>query len=284
MAQRIVITGAGGLVGTVLAAQASRAGRDVAALTSAEWDITEPAAAQRVVRAGDVVINCAAYTKVDAAESDPERAHEVNAVGPGHVARACAAVGAGLVHISTDYVFSGDRRAPYEVDDETGPLSVYGRTKLAGEHAVLEALPSAHVVRTAWIYRGDPGGTDFVAVMRRMAAGDATVDVVADQVGAPTYVGDLVTALLEVADGTVDAPVLHAANEGQASRFEQAQAVFELLGADPQRVRPVGTDRHPRPAPRPAYSVLSGRRSAAAGLTPLRPWREALSSALNESP
>jgi dTDP-4-dehydrorhamnose reductase len=108
--------------------------------------------------------------------------------------------------------------------------------------------------------------------------------VVADQVGAPTNVGDLVTALLQVADGTVDAPVLHAANDGQASRFEQAKAVFELLGADPQRVRPVGTDRHPRPAPRPAYSVLSGRRSAAAGLTPLRPWREALTSALDEAP
>ncbi|MCV7173794.1 dTDP-4-dehydrorhamnose reductase [Mycobacterium manitobense] len=284
MAQRIVITGAGGLVGTVLAAQARREGRTVAALTSAEWDITDPAAAQRVVRAGDVVINCAAYTKVDAAESEPERAHEVNAVGPGHIARACAAVGAGLVHISTDYVFSGDRREPYEVDDETGPLGVYGRTKLAGERAVLDALPTAHVVRTAWIYRGAAGGTDFVAVMRRMAAGDATVDVVADQVGAPTYVGDLVTALLQVADGTVDAPVLHAANDGQASRFEQAKAVFELLGADPQRVRPVGTDRHPRPAPRPAYSVLSGRRSAAAGLTPLRPWREALTSALDEAP
>ncbi|MDO3637094.1 dTDP-4-dehydrorhamnose reductase [Mycolicibacterium arseniciresistens] len=284
MAQRIVITGAGGLVGTVLAAQARREGRTVAALTSAEWDITDPAAAQRVVRAGDVVINCAAYTKVDAAESEPERAHEVNAVGPGHVARACAAVGAGLVHISTDYVFSGDRREPYEVDDETGPLGVYGRTKLAGERAVLDALPTAHVVRTAWIYRGAAGGTDFVSVMRRMAAGDATVDVVADQVGAPTYVGDLVTALLQVADGTVDAPVLHAANDGQASRFEQAKAVFELLGADPQRVRPVGTDRHPRPAPRPAYSVLSGRRSAAAGLTPLRPWREALTSALDEAP
>jgi dTDP-4-dehydrorhamnose reductase len=102
-------------------------------------------------------------------------------------------------------------------------------------------------------------------------------------VGTPTYVGDLVPALLAVADGAVDAPVLHATNGGQASRFEQAQAVFELLGADPQRVRPVGSDRHPRPAPRPAYTVLSGRRSAEAGLTPLRPWREALTSALSEA-
>ncbi|MEV3901225.1 dTDP-4-dehydrorhamnose reductase [Mycobacterium sp. NPDC050551] len=284
MTQRIVITGAAGLLGAVLAAHARRQGHDVAALTSAEWDITDPAAAERVVRAGDVVINCAAYTKVDAAESEPERAHEVNAVAPGHVARACAAAGAGLVHVSTDYVFGGDRLEPYEIDDETGPLSVYGRTKLAGEHAVLEALPSAHVVRTAWVYRGAAGGADFVAVMRRMADGDSTVDVVADQVGTPTYAGDLAAALLHVAGGTVDAPVLHAANGGQASRFDQARAVFEIVGADPERVRPVGTERHPRPAPRPAYSALSAVRSAQAGLTPLRPWREALTSALNEAP
>jgi dTDP-4-dehydrorhamnose reductase len=221
---------------------------------------------------------------VDAAESEPERAHEVNAVAPGHVARACAAAGAGLVHVSTDYVFGGDRREPYEIDDGTGPISVYGRTKLAGEHAVLEALPSAHVVRTAWVYRGAVGGTDFVAVMRRLADGDGTVDVVADQVGTPTYVGDLAAALLQVAGGTVHAPVLHAANGGEASRFEQAQAVFEIVGADPERVRPVGTDRHPRPAPRPAYTALSAVRSAEAGLTPLRPWRDALTSALNDAP
>ncbi|MGV0602518.1 sugar nucleotide-binding protein, partial [Mycolicibacterium pulveris] len=107
------------------------------------------------------------------------------------------------------------------------------------------------------------------------------VEVVADQIGSPTYVADLTTALLEVAAGDIAAPVLHAANEGEASRFEQAQAVFEAVGADPARVRPVGSDRHPRPAPRPAYSALSGRRSAEAGLTPLRPWRDALTSALD---
>ena len=156
---------------------------------------------------------------------------------------------------------------------------MYGRTKLAGELLVLAAMPDAHIVRTAWIYQG-ADGSDFVATMRRLAAGDGTVDVVADQVGSPTYVGDLVDALLEVADGAIREPVLHAANEGEASRFEQAQAVFEAVGADPGRVRPVGTERHPRPAPRPPYSALSGRLSAAAGLTPLRPWREALASAL----
>ena len=134
-------------------------------------------------------------------------------------------------------------------------------------------------------YGAGAGGTDFVATMRRMAAGDGPVDVVADQIGSPTYVGDLAGALLQVADGAIREPLLHAANEGAVSRFEQAQAVFEAVGADPQRVRPVGTDRHPRPAPRPAYSALSGRQSAAAGLTPLRPWRDALAAAMrNDRP
>jgi dTDP-4-dehydrorhamnose reductase len=139
------------------------------------------------------------------------------------------------------------------------------------------------VVRTSWIYLGGDGG-DFVAVMRRKALGEDTADVVADQAGSPTFVGDLVGALLEVAAGATSAPVLHAANQGEASRFEQARAVFELVGADPERVRPVDSSRYPRPAPRPAYSALSGDRSAAAGLTPLRPWREALAAALDGYP
>jgi dTDP-4-dehydrorhamnose reductase len=227
-----------------------------------------------------VVINCAAYTQVDAAEADPQRAHEVNAEGPENLARACAHAGADLIHISTDYVFSGNQRTPYEIDDETGPLSVYGRTKLAGELLVLAAMPDAHVVRSAWIYEG-ADGKDFVAVMRRLAAGDGDVDVVVDQVGSPTFVGDLVNALLQLADDeSIREPVLHAANDGEISRFEQAQAVFEGVSADPQRVRPVGSDRHPRPAPRPAFSALCARRSTVAGLTPLRPWREAVAAAL----
>lgn len=279
MSARIVITGAGGMVGRFLAAHARRQGRDVLALTSSDYDITDAAAAQRFVETGDVVINCAAYTGVDAAETDAARAHLVNTEGPANLARACARAGARLVHISTDYVFSGTLRRPYDIDDETGPLSVYGRTKLAGESAVRAALPDAHVVRTAWVYEG-ADGSDFAAAMRRLAAADQPVDVVADQIGSPTYVGDLVGALLEVADGVVGAPLLHAANAGEASRFDQAQAVFEAVGADPARVRPVGSDRHPRPAPRPPYSALSGRRSTEAGLTPLRPWREALRDAL----
>jgi dTDP-4-dehydrorhamnose reductase len=281
---RIVITGAGGQVGRFLTAEAARRGYDVLALTSAQWNITDAAAAERIVQPGDAVVNCAAYTAVDAAESDEAGAHAVNAVGAANVARGCARVGARLIHVSTDYVFSGVFPAaprPYEIDDRTGPRSVYGRTKLAGERAVHAELPGAHVVRTAWVYTGT--GNDFVATMRRLAAGDAPVSVVADQVGSPTYIGDLVAALLQLAAAEIDAPLLHAANDGAVSRFDLARAVFAGIGDDPQRVLPVASDQHPRPAPRPPYSALSGRRSAAAGLTPLRPWRDGLAAALAAS-
>lgn len=277
-----MITGAGGQVGRLVAARAAREGRDVLALTRSQWDITDPAAAERIVRRGDVVINCAAYTNVDAAETDEPTAYAVNVTGPGHIARACAGAGARLIHISTDYVFSGDfggsAPRPYEPGDETGPLSVYGRTKLSGELAVLAALPAAIVVRTAWVYTGT--GNDFVATMRRLAAQDGIVEVVDDQTGSPTYAADLAAALLTVADGWVRKPLVHAVNDGAVTRFGQARAVFEGVGADPRRVRPVSSADKPRPAPRPRYSALSGRRSAQAGLPPLRPWRDALAAAL----
>ena len=283
MAMRLVITGAGGLVGRTLVAEAGRRGHPVLALTSAECDVTDSSALESYVESGDVVVNCAAYTKVDQAEAEDAAAHAVNATGAGNVAHACARAGAELVHVSTDYVFSGafgeGQPRPYEIDDETGPRSVYGSSKLQGEFEVLAAMPTAHVVRTSWIYLGGDG-TDFVATMRRLAAGENQIDVVEDQVGSPTYVVDLVDALLEVAGGSIQESVLHAANAGQCSRFEQARAVFELVGADPERVRPVGTDRHPRPAPRPSFSALASVRSTAAGLTPLRSWHDALTAAL----
>jgi dTDP-4-dehydrorhamnose reductase len=276
---QIIVTGAEGQVGRLLAEQAPRHGYQVLALTRRELDITDPAAARRHIGAGDLVINCAAFTNVDAAEGEPETAHAVNAVGPGNLARACAAAGARLVHISTDYVFSGDFNRPYEISDECGPLSVYGRSKLEGELAVHAELPEAQVVRTSWVYTGG-AGDDFVAVMRRLAATDRTVDMVADQTGSPTYALDLVDALLQIAAGGSKAPVLHAANAGAASRFDQAQAVFSLLGADPDRVRPVSAAAVSRPARRPVFSALGMAESARAGLTPLRPWRDALEAAL----
>ena len=284
MGDRIVITGARGQVGHRLSAEAARLGYDVVALSSGEWDITDPAAGEGIVEAGDMVVNCAAYTAVDAAEANPDAANAVNALGAGNVARTCARAGARLIHLSTDYVFSGhfdDVPLPYDLDDRPEPLSVYGQSKLAGERAVHAELPDAQVVRTAWIYTGVGG--DFVAAIAGRAADDGPIDVVSDQIGSPTFVGDLVGALLQIVTGGITAALLHAANAGAVSRFEQARAVFAALGADPQRIRPVTSDRHPRPAPRPSYSALSPRLSAAAGLTPLRPWRDALAAALREA-
>jgi dTDP-4-dehydrorhamnose reductase len=280
MSSRIVITGAGGQLGSSLVARVAGQSREVLALTSSQWDITDAAAAASIVKKGDVVINCAAYTNVDGAERDEAAAHAINVVGPQHIARACARAGARLIHVSTDFVFTGDgEQRPYEPSDETEPRGVYARTKRAGELAVLAAQPDAVVVRTAWVYTGGTG-SDFVAIMRRLAAGDGPVEVVDDQVGSPTYVADLADALLQVAEDGVPGPILHAANEGAVSRFEQARAVFEECGADAARVLPVSSAKNPRPAPRPSYSVLSNRESAAAGLKPLRPWRPALVAAL----
>jgi dTDP-4-dehydrorhamnose reductase len=285
MSSRIVITGAGGQLGSSLVARVAGQSREVLALTSSQWDITDPAAAESIVRKGDVVINCAAYTNVDGAESNESAAHAINVVGPELIARACARAGARLIHVSTDFVFCGDHFTgegeprPYEPSDETEPRGVYACTKRAGEVAVLAAQPEAAVVRTAWVYTGGTG-SDFVAIMRRLAAKDGPVEVVDDQVGSPTYVADLADALLQVADDGVPGPILHAANEGTVSRFEQARAVFEECGFDPARVLPVSSAKNPRPAPRPSYSVLSSGESAAAGMTPLRPWRPALVAAL----
>lgn len=280
VSQRMVVTGAGGQVGRLLAAEAARRGYHVAALRHQDLDITDPVAVDRQIIQGDIVVNCAAFTDVDAAESAPEAVHAINAVGPGNLARACARAEARLVHLSTDYVFDGTLRRPYEISDSTGPLNVYGRSKLDGEVAVHNALPEAHVVRTSWVFTGAPGGADFVSVMRAAAATARTVDVVADQTGSPTYAVDLVAALLEIAGDGVGAPLLHVANAGWGSRFDQAHAVFSALGADPERVRPVDTVAVPRPARRPVFSALGMAESVRAGLRPLRPWREALAAAL----
>ncbi|WP_227980321.1 dTDP-4-dehydrorhamnose reductase [Nocardia spumae] len=271
---RIVVVGAGGQLGRALASRAPEA----VMLRRADLDITDPGAVRAALRPGDVVINCAAYTAVDAAESDPDAAFAGNATGPGVLAAGCREAGARLIHISTDYVFDGTADRPYEPDDPTAPTSVYGRTKLAGEQAVSQSHPDATIVRTAWVYTGDHG--DFVATMRRLAAGDDPVSVVDDQIGSPTYAPDLADAVLEVVAREPKSRILHATNAGVASWFEVARAVFAQLGEDPERVRPCTTADFPRPARRPAYSVLSDRAWKEAGLTPLRDWRSALSDAL----
>ena len=292
MSLALLVTGAAGQLGTDLLALA-RPAPDVAfarGVTSRQLDLTDPFAVRdvvaewaRVVRSDRpahrlVVINPAAYTAVDDAETDEDQAYAVNAAGPALLATACRQVGAHLVQVSTDYVFAGDAATPYDVDSATGPTSAYGRTKLAGEQAVREVLPDASwVVRTAWLY-GAAGG-NFVKTMAALESSRDTVAVVDDQRGSPTWSRDLAEALLALARQQPAAGILHATNSGDTTWHGLAGAVFAELGADPARVTPTTTAAFPRPAPRPAYSVLSGAAWEQAGLPPLRDWRSALSAA-----
>ncbi|OXM59614.1 dTDP-4-dehydrorhamnose reductase [Amycolatopsis vastitatis] len=288
----LLVPGGTGQLGRELVALAPP-GTGVRAPGHAELDLTDGGAVAAAVAgfAADaraegrcpIVVNAAAYTAVDAAETDAAAAFAVNARGPALLAAACAAHDVPLLHVSTDAVFAGDASRPYEVDDPAGPASVYGRSKLAGERAVLESAAAAWVIRTSWVYGAH--GENFVRAMLRLAAGDAELSVVDDQCAAPTWSADLAAGLLElaarVAGGTPPrGVVLHCTGGGGTSRFALARAVFEELGADPRRVRPCTTAEFPRPAPRPAYSVLSRASWRAAGLTPPRHWRRALSAAV----
>jgi dTDP-4-dehydrorhamnose reductase len=282
----LLITGAYGQLGSDLRRRADELGIPAVGCGSAELDITDKASVSAVLsrfaadHPGGVVINAAAYTAVDKAEADVDAAYAVNATGPGLLAAAAAEHGLGLIHVSTDYVFPGDATEPYQVDDPTGPKSVYGASKLAGEQAVLAALPSAHVVRTAWVY-GQTGG-NFVKTMCALSAKHPTVSVVDDQVGSPTWSADLAAGLVELAGADVPGGVLHATNGGAVSWFGFTKAIFAEIGADPERVLPTTSAAFVRPAPRPAYSVLATDSWTAAGLTPLRHWRDALSAAFSE--
>lgn len=269
---RALVTGAGGQLGSDLLAVLGPSARGV---TRADLDVTDEDAVRRAVREVDVVLNAAAWTDVDGAETAEDAAYAVNATAPALLATAAREAGARLVHVSTDYVFAGDATRPYEVDDPTAPRSAYGRTKLAGERAVLDA--GGYVVRTAWVYGAT--GRNFVKTMAALERQRETLTVVDDQRGSPTWSYDLATALAELARSDAPPGVYHCTNTGEATWYDLARAVFEELGADPERVTPCKTEDFPRPAPRPAYSVLSDRAWRDAGLTPLRPWREALHAA-----
>jgi len=279
----LLVTGAFGQLGSDVRAVAAAAGVPVVGHGSRDLDITDGAAVNAAVAAfagshpGGVVVNAAAYTAVDDAETHPDAAYAVNATGPGLLAAAAAAAGLGLIHVSTDYVFPGDAAEPYEPADPTGPTSVYGASKLAGERAVLAVHPGAHVVRTAWVYGAT--GANFVKTMCRLEQTHPTLSVVDDQVGSPTWSADLAAGLLELAGADVPGGVLHCTNAGATTWFDFTRAIFTEIGADPERVRPTTSADFRRPAPRPAYSVLSGRSWVAAGLTPLRPWSDALHAA-----
>jgi dTDP-4-dehydrorhamnose reductase len=275
---RLLVTGAGGQLGADLLRAAD--GHQVVGLTRAELDVTDPDAIEKAVLDArpDVVLNAAAYTAVDAAEADEATAAAVNGAAPANLARVCALHDAGLVQVSTDYVFAGDATAPYEVTAPTGPTSAYGRTKLAGERAVRELLPErSWVVRTSWLY-GATGG-NFVKTMARLEPVTDTLDVVDDQRGAPTWSRDLAAGLLALVAARPAPGTYHCTNAGETTWYGLARAVFEELGADPDRVRPTTTVAFARPAPRPAYSVLSAASWVGAGLPAPRPWRDALHAA-----
>jgi dTDP-4-dehydrorhamnose reductase len=288
---RWLVTGARGQLGSELTSVLR--GRDVTALGRADLDITSDGVAD-VLRAWAraaatdrrlVVINAAAWTDVDGAEADPAGAAAVNADGAARLAACCAELGATLVQVSTDYVFAGTRPAtgsrPYEVDDPVRPATIYGKTKEAGERAVRAALDRHYIVRTAWLY-GAVGG-NFVKTIAGLRHRRDTLDVVDDQVGSPTWAAELARGLVELAGSGAPHGTYHCACAGEASWYELARAVFAEVGADPDRIRRCDSTRFPRPAPRPAYSVLSGRSWAATGLRPLPHWREGLRLAFQSS-
>ena len=272
-----LIVGAGGMLGRDLAAALQADGEDVVGLTRQDLDITDEAAVRAALRGWgpDVVVNCAAWTAVDEAETHQDEALGVNGRGAANVAAGCAVGGFRLVHMSTDYVFGGDARRPYSERDAAGPRTAYGRTKLAGEQAVLRLQPeTGYVVRTAWLYGAH--GPNFVRTMIRLERERPTVDVVADQRGQPTWTADVAGQVTALARSRAAAGVYHATSSGEATWFELAREVFRLLGADPQRVRATTTSAFPRPAPRPGYSVLSHDAWASAGIEPIGDWRLAL--------
>jgi dTDP-4-dehydrorhamnose reductase len=271
-----LIVGAGGMLGHDL--QVALAGREVTALGRADLDVTDAAAVAAAVSGHDVVINAAAYTKVDDAESNEDAAAAVNATGAANLATATAAAGARLVQVSTDYVFDGTATSPYPEDTPLDPVSAYGRTKADGERAVLAANPAgAYIVRTAWLY--GEHGPNFAKTMITLAGRLDTVGVVTDQVGQPTWTLDLARQIVALLDSDAPAGIYHGTASGQASWYGFARAVFAGAGLDPERVTKTDSSSFVRPAPRPAYSVLGHDAWAAAGLSPMRDWNAALDEA-----
>ncbi|MFD8562560.1 dTDP-4-dehydrorhamnose reductase [Streptosporangium canum] len=274
---RWLITGASGMLATELLGRLQAAGESVLALRRDELDLRDGPAVRHLVSAcrPDTVVNCAAWTAVDDAETHEAEALAVNGHGVRALAEACERLGARLIQPSTDYVFDGTALDPYREDARTCPVNAYGRTKLAGERAVLEVLPeTGYVVRTAWLYGAT--GKNFVRTMADLERTRPSLDVVDDQVGPPTWAGDLAAGIIELGRTGPPPGVYHATGAGQTSWYGFAREIFELVGADPDRITPVSTKEFARPAPRPAYSVLGHERWSRAGLPPMRDWREAL--------
>jgi dTDP-4-dehydrorhamnose reductase len=273
---RALITGAAGQLGHALVAAFE--GRDLVACDSSMLDLNDRDSVFGAVTtaAPDVILHAGAWTAVDACEDDPDRAFRVNVIGTRHVVAAARVVGARVLYVSTDYVFDGRAEGAYDEWAATNPLSVYGRSKLAGER---ELDPGATIVRTSWLW--SPGGSNFVTTMLRLAAERDEISVVADQIGCPTYAGDLAAAIRRLVDGRLSG-TFHVTNQGETSWFELAQAVLAAAGHDPAKVKPTTTVEYAARAPRPARAVLDNRALRLVGLPPLPHWQEPLERLVKE--
>ncbi|OPG15449.1 dTDP-4-dehydrorhamnose reductase [Ferroacidibacillus organovorans] len=276
---KVLITGAGGMLGTDL--QAAFADTSCIALTRNELDITQELAVREAVLAHhpDVILNAAAYTNVDRCETEIDQAYAVNAVGARNVAVAAEQVGARLVHVSTDYVFPGVSDRPYREEDETGPIGEYGRSKLAGERLVRSLCKKHYIARTSWLY--GKHGPNFVKTMLRMGREQGAARVVDDQVGSPTYTVDLAQAIRTLIE-TPQYGVYHLSNQGVCSWHAFAEDIFTLAGVD-VNLQAIKTHEFPRPAKRPAYSVMDNMMWRLSDHAPLRHYREALVAYLQET-
>ena len=271
---RWLVTGARGMLGTDIVSEL--AGRDVQGIDLEELDLTNAQAVSRFVAEqlsrGDVVVNCAAWTDVDGAEEHEELATLVNGAAAEHLAVACAEVGARLVHLSTDYVFAGDAAVPYPESAPHAPLSAYGRSKMAGEIAVRAALPDDHVVlRSAWLYGAH--GRCFPKTIAAAAREREALQVVDDQVGQPTWTRDVADLVVRLVEAGVPAGTYHATSSGHTSWRGFAQEVVASAGMDPSIVAPTTSDKYPRPAARPAWSVLGHDALLEQGIEPIADWR-----------
>jgi dTDP-4-dehydrorhamnose reductase len=278
---RWLVTGAKGMLGTDATAVLEAHGHQVTGVDLGDLELTDPTAVRAALADIDVILNCAAWTAVDDAESQEDTALVANATIPAVLAGAAAATGTRLVHISTDYVFAGDADEPYAEDAPPSPRSAYGRTKAAGETAVREALPDGHlVVRTAWLYGAH--GNCFPRTIAKVAADRGAVSVVDDQVGQPTWTRDVADLVRRLVEADVPAGTYHATSSGQTSWFGFAQRVVEASGLDPSIVTPTDSTAFERPAPRPAYSVLGHGALERLGVDPIGDWEERWAQASGE--
>ena len=276
---KVMVIGANGQLGVDLVRSFGEFGWEVLAATHAEFDVRDTASVSSAISAAkpNVVVNTAAFHKVEECESNPQLAFEVNAVGPMNLANTCRENDATFIHISTDYVFDGKRGEPYTETDTPSPLNVYGASKVAGEHLIAYSTRRHFTIRTSGLYgvAGSSGkGGNFVETMLRKALAGEAVRVVADQVLSPTFTEDLALGIVELAS-TSDYGLYHLSSDGQCSWFEFARAIFEIRGLKVD-LTPVTTDQFPSPVRRPSYSVLSKAKIKSLGLTVVRPWRNAL--------